>query len=261
MHCYISYKIVFIKRRVILNQLFSVQKIMENLFIRTEMVLGCESMAKLKNSKVAVFGIGGVGSFVAEALARCGIFELVIIDFDDIVPSNINRQIHATVESVGKLKVDEMKKRLLTINPAMKITAIAKTYNKETTDSILTDDLDYVVDAIDMVTSKLLLIEECKKKNIPLICSMGTGNKMNPTMFEVADISKTSVCPLAKVMRTELKKRRIKKVKVVYSKEQPIKPTQLENSSSRRQTPGSISFVPSVAGLILASEVVKDLIK
>lgn len=232
---------------------------MENLFIRTEMVLGIDKMIKLKNSKVAIFGIGGVGSFVAESLARCGIYNLVLIDFDDIVASNINRQIHATTNTIGRLKVDVMKERLLAINPDMNITAIAKLYNSKTSDEILTDDLDYVVDAIDMVTSKLLLIEKCKEMNIPIICSMGTGNKMNPTMFEVTDISKTSVCPLAKVMRTELKKRRIKKVKVVYSKEEPIKPTQLESSTSRRATPGSISFVPSVAGLILASEVVKDL--
>lgn len=234
---------------------------MENLFIRTEMVLGSEAMLKLKKSKVAIFGIGGVGSFVAESLARCGIYELVLIDFDDIAASNINRQIHATIETIGKLKVEEMKNRLLKINPEIKITAIPKLYNKDTTDDILTEDIDYVIDAIDMVTSKLLLIEECKKKNIPIICSMGTGNKMNPAMFEIADISKTSVCPLAKVMRLELRRRNIKKVKVVYSKEQPVKPVQLESSTSRRETPGSISFVPSVAGLILASEVVKDLIK
>lgn len=233
---------------------------MNNKFVRTEMVLGSKAMEKLKNSKVAIFGIGGVGSFVAESLARCGVYKLVLIDFDDIAESNINRQIHATTETIGKLKVEEMKNRLLLINPEMKIEAIAKKYNKETTAEILSNDFDYVVDAIDMVTSKLLLIEECKDKKIPIICSMGTGNKMNPTMFEVADISKTSVCPLAKVMRSELKKRRIKNVKVVFSKELPKKPTQLEYSDSRRETPGSISFVPSVAGLILASEVVKDLI-
>lgn len=233
---------------------------MNNKFVRTEMVLGSKAMEKLKNSKVAIFGIGGVGSFVAESLARCGVYKLVLIDYDDIAESNINRQIHATTETIGKLKVEEMKNRLLLINPEMKIEAIAKKYNKETTAEILSNDFDYVVDAIDMVTSKLLLIEECKDKKIPIICSMGTGNKMNPTMFEVADISKTSVCPLAKVMRSELKKRRIKNVKVVFSKELPKKPTQLEYSDSRRETPGSISFVPSVAGLILASEVVKDLI-
>lgn len=231
---------------------------MENLFIRSEMLLGNENMKKLKNSKVAIFGIGGVGSFVAEALGRIGIGHLVLVDFDDIVPSNINRQIHATTKTIGQLKVDAMSQRLKEINPEIKITAVAEVYNKDKL-SILEDDVDYVVDAIDMVTSKLLLIEQCKEKNIPIICSMGTGNKLNPAELEVTDISKTSVCPLAKVMRTELRKRRIKKVKVVYSKEQPLKPLQLEESS-RRGLPGSVSFVPSVSGLILASEVVKDLI-
>lgn len=233
---------------------------MENLFIRSEMLLGEENMKRLSLAKVAVFGIGGVGSFVAESLARTGVGHLVLIDFDDIVPSNINRQIHATTETVGELKVDAMAKRLHKINPDIKITAIGKIYNQDTSKEILTDDIDYVVDAIDMVTSKLLLIEQCKQKNIPIICSMGTGNKLNPAMLEVTDISKTSMCPLAKVMRLELKKRRIKKVKVVYSKEKPLKPRQMETSSSRRETPGSVSFVPSVAGLILTSEVVKDLI-
>lgn len=233
---------------------------MDNLFIRSEMVLGPEGINKLKQSKVAIFGIGGVGSYTAESLARCGVGHLVLIDFDDIVPSNINRQIHATTKTVGQLKVHAMAERLKEINPDINITALPLLYNQETTDVILTDDLDYVVDAIDMVSSKLLLIEQCKLKDIPIICSMGTGNKLSPAMLEVADISKTSVCPLAKVMRTELRKRRIKKVKVVFSKEEPIKPLELEKSDSRRSTPGSVSFVPSVAGLILTSEVVKDLI-
>lgn len=230
---------------------------MENLFIRSEMLLGSDNMTILSQAKVAIFGIGGVGSYVAEALGRIGVGHLVLVDFDDIAPSNINRQIHATTQTVGTLKVTAMAKRLKDINPEIIITEIAQTYNKESL-HLLDDDLDYVVDAIDMVTSKLLLIEECKAKNIPIICSMGTGNKLNPADLEVADISKTSVCPLAKVMRTELRKRKIKKVKVVYSKEQPIKPLLLEETS-RRGLPGSVSFVPSTAGLILASEVVKDL--
>jgi len=234
---------------------------MDNLFIRSAMLLGEDGIEKLKTKKIAVFGIGGVGSFVVEALARSGVGHLVLIDFDDIVSSNINRQIHANIETVGELKVDAMKDRILKINPDITVTALPLLYNKETTKSILTDDIDYVVDAIDMVTSKLLLIEQCKEKNIPIVCSMGTGNKLNPTMLEITDISKTSVCPLAKVMRTELKKRRIKKVKVVYSKETPIKPVQLESSESRRSTPGSVSFVPSVAGIILASEVIKDILE
>ncbi|MBI9014239.1 MAG: tRNA threonylcarbamoyladenosine dehydratase [Clostridiales bacterium] len=234
---------------------------MENLFIRSAMLLGEDGIEKLKTQKIAVFGIGGVGSFVVEALARSGVGHIVLIDFDDIVPSNINRQIHANIETVGALKVDAMKTRIQKINPDISVTALPLLYNKETSESILTDDIDYVVDAIDMVTSKLLLIEQCKEMNIPIVCSMGTGNKLNPTMLEVADISKTSVCPLAKVMRTELKKRRIKKVKVVYSKEQPLKPAKLESSDSRRSTPGSVSFVPSVAGMILASEVIKDILE
>lgn len=234
---------------------------MENLFIRSAMLLGNDGIETLKNKKVAVFGIGGVGSFVVEALARTGVGHLVLIDFDDIVLSNINRQIHANIETVGQLKVDAMKERILKINPNMTVTALPLLYNAETSSDILTDDLDYVVDAIDMVSSKLLLIEECKARNIPIVCSMGTGNKLNPAMLEVADIAKTSVCPLAKVMRTELKKRRIKKVKVVYSKELPLKPAALESSESRRATPGSVSFVPSVSGMILASEVIKDLLE
>jgi len=234
---------------------------MENLFIRSAMLLGNDGIETLKNKKVAVFGIGGVGSFVVEALARTGVGHLVLVDFDDIVQSNINRQIHANIETVGQLKVDAMKERILKINPQMTVTALPLLYNKDTSDDILTDDLDYVVDAIDMVSSKLLLIEQCKTLDIPIICSMGTGNKLNPAMLEVADISKTSVCPLAKVMRTELKKRRIKKVKVVFSKELPLKPISLESSTSRRSTPGSVSFVPSVSGMILASEVIKDLLE
>lgn len=234
---------------------------MDNLFIRSEMLIGHDNLEKLKHVKIAVFGIGGVGSYVAEALARTGVGHLVLIDFDDIVLSNINRQIHATTETIGLLKVKAMADRLKLINPEIKVSQLDTLYNQETTDICLTDDLDYVVDAIDMVTSKLLLIEECQKKNIPIICSMGTGNKLNPTMLEIADISKTSVCPLARVMRSELKKRHIKNVKCVYSKEQPLKPFNLESSENRRQTPGSVSFVPSVAGLIIASEVIKNLIE
>lgn len=234
---------------------------MDNLFLRSEMLLGKEAMEILKNSTVAIFGIGGVGSFVAESLARTGIYNLVLIDFDDISYSNINRQIHANINTVGNLKVDEMKNRLLTINPDMNIKVISEVYNIKSNSSIISSNFDYIVDAIDMVSSKILLIEESKNLSIPIISCMGTGNKLNPTMLEVSDISKTSVCPLARVMRLELKKRNIKKVKVVFSKEQPIKPIELEPSEGKRITPGSVSFVPSVAGLIIASEVVKDLIK
>ncbi|MCH4886614.1 tRNA threonylcarbamoyladenosine dehydratase [Acidaminobacter sp. JC074] len=233
---------------------------MDNKFIRSAMLLGEDGIDKLKDKKVAVFGIGGVGSFVVEALARTGIGHIVLIDFDDIVESNINRQIHAHTQTVGQLKVEAMKERIKLINPDITVTALPVLFNKDNLE-LISNDLDYVVDAIDMVTSKLLIIERCKELDLPFICSMGTGNKLNPAMLEVADISKTSMCPLAKVMRNELKKRRIKKVKVVYSKEQPLKPFELETSESRRSTPGSVSFVPSVAGLIIASEVIKDILE
>lgn len=248
-------------------------------FSRTELLIGTEGLEKLKNSKVAVFGIGGVGSFTVEALARSGVGELILIDDDDICLTNINRQIHATRKSVGKSKVGTMKERLLEINPDLKVTAYKKLYNSETAKELLSDDYNYVVDAIDMVSSKLDLIERCKSRRIPVISAMGAGNKLNPAMLEVADIYETSICPLARVMRRELKKRNIKDLKVVYSKEKPITPLDIgggcktncicpnkgeENSRTctvRRQIPGSVAFVPSVSGLIIASEVIKDIIK
>ncbi|MDN5303920.1 MAG: tRNA threonylcarbamoyladenosine dehydratase [Fusobacteriaceae bacterium] len=248
---------------------------MQHRFSRTELIIGSENLEILATKHVAVFGIGGVGSFVVEGLARAGIQNFTLIDYDDICITNINRQIHATTKTIGKLKVNIMKERILEINPKAKVNALKILYNKDTEEEIFKEKFDYVVDAIDMVTSKLLLIEKCKNENIPIISSMGTGNKINPTMFEVSDIYKTSVCPLAKVMRRELKRRGIKKLKVVYSKEQPIKPkvsvatckencvcpTNTEiNCKSKRQIPGSISFAPSVAGLIIASEVVKDIL-
>ncbi len=239
---------------------------MENAFLRTEMLLGKEGLDKLKNSKVAVFGIGGVGSFVCEALVRSGVGHLVFIDHDTIAVSNINRQIHATTQTIDQAKVAVMKARAEAINPSVQIDTYQEVYNQESAERLLQADYDYVVDAIDMVTSKIHLIETCKKMNIPIMSSMGTGNKLNPAQLEVADIHKTSVCPLAKVMRHELKKRGIKKVKVVYSREVPLKPIAIKDTTvnsgfSKRQTPGSTSFVPSVAGLIIASEVIKDLLK
>ncbi|AFS78735.1 molybdopterin/thiamine biosynthesis protein ThiF [Gottschalkia acidurici 9a] len=247
-------------------------------FSRTEILIGTEALEKLKNSKVAVFGIGGVGTFAVEALARSGVGELVLVDDDDICLTNINRQIHATRKTVGKAKVEVMKERILDINPDVKVTIYKKLYNSETAEELLSDDYDYVIDAIDMVSAKLDLIERCKNRDIPIISAMGAGNKLNPTMLEVEDIYKTSICPLAKVMRRELKRRNIKDLKVVYSKEKPITPLEIgggcktncicpnkdENSRSctvRRQIPGSVSFVPSVSGLIIASEVVKDITK
>jgi len=239
------------------------------------MLIGQEGLNTLANSKVVIFGIGGVGTFVAEGLARSGVGKFILCDDDDICLTNINRQIHATRSTVGKSKVETMRDRILDINPNAEVVVHHRLYNSESAEEILPEQCDYVVDAIDMVSAKLDLIERCNAKGFKIMSSMGTGNKMNPMMLEVTDIKKTSVCPLARVMRRELKNRRIKKLKVLYSKEDPIKPIQTggdcktdcicpgtneRNCSTRRGIPGSISFVPSVAGLIIASEVVKDLI-
>jgi tRNA A37 threonylcarbamoyladenosine dehydratase len=232
---------------------------MDNRFIRTELLLGKEGMIKLKNSTVAVFGIGGVGSFACEALVRSGLGKIILVDYDIIDISNINRQIHATSSTVGLPKVEVMKKRLLEINPELDIEVYQEKYNDETREKLISTDYDYVIDAIDMITSKIDLITTCKEKNIPIISSMGAGNKLNPTLLEVGDIYSTHTCPLAKVMRRELKRRNIKELKVVWSKEKPKK-VNLEKPGVRKAVPGSVSFVPSVAGLILASEVVKELV-
>jgi len=232
---------------------------MDNRFIRTELLLGKEGMIKLKNSTVAVFGIGGVGSFACEALVRSGLGKIILVDYDIIDISNINRQIHATSSTVGLPTVEVMKKRLLEINPELDIEVYQEKYNDETREKLISTDYDYVIDAIDMITSKIDLITTCKEKNIPIISSMGAGNKLNPTLLEVGDIYSTHTCPLAKVMRRELKRRNIKELKVVWSKEKPKK-VNLEKPGVRKAVPGSVSFVPSVAGLILASEVVKDLV-
>lgn len=235
--------------------------IMDEKFIRTEMLLGEGNMEKLKAAKVMIFGVGGVGSFTAEALARSGVGKLGLVDFDEIAVSNINRQIHSNTKTVGQLKVQAMKERIMDINPEAEVEDFPVLYNSENAEKLLGGEIDYIVDAIDMVSSKIDLIERAVAKGIPVISAMGAGNKLNPTMLEVSDLYKTSVCPLARVMRSELKKRGIKKLKVVYSKEQPITPAALEeNRPGKRQTPGSVSFVPSVSGLIIASEVVKDII-
>ena len=235
---------------------------MNNQFLRTEMLIGKDAVEKLNNSRVAVFGVGGVGGYVVEALSRAGVGNIDIIDNDTISVSNLNRQIIALNSTVGKNKVDVLKARLLDINPNLKVETYKCFFTRNTEFDF--SKYDYVVDAIDTVVGKLELITRAKSANVPIICSMGTGNKMNPTMFEVADISKTSVCPLAKVIRQELKKRRIKKVKVVYSKEMPLKPIVTEDmdveTKGRRIAPASNSFCPAVAGLIIASEVIKDLI-
>lgn len=226
-------------------------------FSRTELLIGKENLEKLKNSKVAIFGIGGVGSFVLEALTRAGIGNFILVDKDNVDLSNLNRQIIATRKTVGKPKVEVAKERILEINPNAEV-EIYKEFFMPETEGILDSTISYVVDAIDTVTAKIELVKRAQELNIPIISSMGTGNKLDPTKFEVSDIYKTSVCPLAKVMRKELKARRIKKLKVVYSKELPIKVAR--NEEVIKQIPGSISFVPSVAGLIIAGEVIKDII-
>jgi len=229
-------------------------------FNRQELMIGKEGVEKLNNSKVIVFGLGGVGGFTVEALVRAGVGDLTIVDFDDVDITNINRQIIATHKTIGENKTDLFVKRAKEIYPEINIRAFTEKFLPENALDFFDKEYDYAVDAIDLVTSKLKLIEVCKEKDIPIISSMGFGNKIEPTMIEVADISKTSVCPLAKVIRKELKKRRIKKVKTVFSKEIPNKPDSGDSREKCRNV-GSISFVPSVAGLVIASEVVKDIIK
>ena len=231
-----------------------------NEFCRTELWVGEEGIAKLHNSKVIVFGIGGVGSFVVEALTRAGVGNLILVDNDTICISNINRQIHARQSTVGMIKVEAMKERVISINPNCNVEAKQVFITAENISEIIPSDVDYVVDAIDTVTSKLALAEYCYKNNINIISSMGTGNKIDPTQFRVSDVFKTKVCPLAKVMRYELRKRGVKKLKVVYSEEMPMTPDKGRAvPSQKRQTPGSISFVPPVAGMIIGGEVIKDL--
>ncbi len=237
---------------------------MENRFSRTEILIGKEKMEKLKNARVAVFGVGGVGGYVVEALARSGVGTLDLIDDDKVSLTNINRQIIATTGTVGKYKVDVAKDRVLDINPEATVNIYKTFYLPETAEQFDFSQYDYVVDAIDTVTGKLQLVEQAEKSGTAIISSMGAGNKMNPAAFEVEDIFKTSVCPLAKVMRRELKKRGIQKLKVVYSKEKALIPQEIaeeKEKHGKRQTPGSNAFVPSVAGLIIAGEVIKDIIE
>lgn len=242
---------------------------METIYERTELLIGTEAVERLRKSRVAVFGVGGVGGFTVEALARAGVGELDLIDKDTISISNINRQLIATTANIGKLKVEEMKERIAQINPEIKVNAYPCFFLPETAEQFDFAQYDYVVDAVDTVTAKIELALCCQKAGIAIIAAMGAGNKLDPTRFEVADIYKTSVCPLAKVMRRELKKRGIEKLKVVYSKEEPRKPLVSEEKTGKsqtpgreprvRQSPGSISFVPSAAGLIIAAEVIKDI--
>ena len=230
------------------------------MFSRFELLVGEDNIQKLNQAHVIVFGVGGVGGYVVEALVRSGIGHITIVDNDVISLSNLNRQIIATQETIGQKKVDVMKKRILSIHPECDVTTLDMFYLPETADQIDLSQYDYVVDAIDTITSKIELAVRCDQK-IPLISSMGTGNKINPALLQVSDIYKTSVCPLAKVMRRELKKRRVKHLKVVYSQELPMKPFASDEITHKRTIPGSTAFVPSSAGLLIASEVVKDLLK
>lgn len=231
---------------------------MSKQFSRTEVLIGKERVEKLQNSKVAIFGIGGVGSYVVEGLARAGIGSFILIDKDVVDETNINRQIIATKKTIGIPKVEVARQRILDINPNAKVEIRKEFFLPESID-FFDEKIDYVIDCVDTITAKIEIIVRAKKHNIPVISCMGTGNKLDPTNFEVEDIYKTSICPLAKVMRKELKQRGIENLKVVYSKEEPIK-TNLFDEETNKQIPGSISFVPSVAGLIIAGEVVKELI-
>jgi tRNA A37 threonylcarbamoyladenosine dehydratase len=246
-------------------------------FSRTELLIGRKALDKLGKSRVAVFGIGGVGAYTAEGLIRAGVGSVMLVDDDRICLTNINRQLHATRKTVGKFKADVMKERLLEINPNATVDSVKLFYSGQTSETFFEGSkIDYIVDAIDTVSSKIDLVLQAKQRGIPIISCMGAGNKLDPTKFEVADIYSTSICPLAKVMRHELRQRGVDSLKVVYSRETPIVPVETEQTSckfhcicpegtarkctQRRQVPGSISFVPSVAGLIISGEVVKDII-
>ncbi|WP_407431693.1 ThiF family adenylyltransferase [Methanobrevibacter sp.] len=233
---------------------------MEKKFSRTEMLIGNEGMEKLKNATVAIFGLGGVGSFVCEGLARSGVGNFILIDFDKTDESNINRQLIATEKTVGKYKVDLMKERIQDINPDANVEAYKEFYLADSEIDIITEDLSYAVDCVDTIMAKIAIICNCDAINVPVISSMGTGNKLDPTMLEVADIYETSVCPLARIMKKDLRKRNIEKLKVVYSKEIPINTNDHAiNQNKKYKVKGSVSFVPSVAGLIIAGEVIKDI--
>ena len=230
---------------------------------RTEMLIGKEAVQKLEKAKVAVFGIGGVGSFVVEGLTRAGVGNLVLIDPDDISVTNLNRQIHATHRTIGESKVEVMRQRILDINPDANVEIYKGNEFEDGEENIISSSFSYIVDAVDTVTTKIKLREKAKKEKVPIISCMGTGNKLDSSKFEIADIYKTTVCPLAKVMRKELRKRNIQDLKVLYSKEEPIKvDTNIEESNldRKKSVPGSISFVPSVAGLMIAGEVIKDIL-
>ena len=234
---------------------------MDEKFSRTEMLIGNDGMKRLKNSKVAVFGLGGVGSYVCEGLARSGVGSFVLVDFDKIDESNINRQLIATVNTIGQCKTDLMKERILEINPDASVETYKEFYLADSEADIITDDLSYAVDCVDTIMAKIAIVCSCKELGVPVISSMGTGNKLDPTMLEVADIYDTTVCPLARIMKKDLRKRNIDKLKVVYSQEHPINTNDCPINQNRKfKVKGSVSFVPSVAGLIIAGEVIKDIV-
>ena len=233
---------------------------MDEKFSRTEMLIGNDGMDKLKDAKVAVFGIGGVGSFVCEGLARSGIGNFILIDYDKVDESNINRQIIATTKTIGRYKAELMAERILEINPNANVEIYKEFYMADSESDIITEDLTYAVDCVDTIMAKIAIICKCDEIDVPVISSMGTGNKLDPTMFEVADIYDTTVCPLAKIMKKDLRKRNIEKLKVVYSTEHAINTNDHPINHDRKfKVKGSTSFVPSVAGLIIAGEVIKDI--
>jgi tRNA A37 threonylcarbamoyladenosine dehydratase len=231
------------------------------IFERQSLIVGEGATKKLKNSTVALFGVGGVGSYAAEALARCGVGKIVLIDHDTVSESNINRQLCALTSTVGRLKVEVTAQRLRDINPELEVVTLAEFFLPENADSFDFKSYDFVIDAIDTVSAKVEIAVRCNEAGVPMISSMGTGNKLDPTALRISDLAKTSGCPLARVMRRELKKRGITHLPVVYSEEAPIKPIDDVRSESGKPTPGSIAFVPSVAGLYAASVAVKHLIK
>ena len=234
---------------------------MDNKFSRTEMLFGNEGMEKLNEAKVAVFGLGGVGSFVCEGLARAGVGNFVLVDYDKVDETNINRQLIATTKTVGKYKIDLMEERILDINPQANVETYKEFYLADSELDIITEDLSYAVDCVDTIMAKIAIICKSKELDVPVISSMGTGNKLDPTMFEIADIYETSVCPLARIMKKDLKKRDITDLKVLYSQELPVDTSNCEiNKDARFKVNGTVSFVPSVAGLIIAGEVIKDIV-
>ena len=235
---------------------------MDEKFSRTEMLIGNDGMEKLSRAKVAVFGLGGVGGYAVEALARSGVGNFILVDFDKIDESNINRQLIATVNTIGRYKADLMKERILEINPDANVEVYREFYMEDSEIDIIKEDLSYAVDCVDTIMAKIAIICKCDALNVPVISSMGTGNKLDPTMFEVADIYETTVCPLARIIKKDLRKRNIEKLKVVYSKEHPINTNDCAINQDRKfKVKGSVSFVPSVAGLIIAGEVIKDICK